>query len=277
MDARKRIAVVTTVAVATVVMYGGLATPKGTENEPVASKVTVTESVHEQPLALQKLTPLITTLELETPKKEEVKTEPKPQKVETVPTKEVKKAEVTPKKDKVEVKIVSVEKKKESVIVPPTHDLIADVMEQYIEDHNEMPVSRTKLLQYIGWADSLSKGTEIDTMWLMAMMWQESRFKNAVESSSGAIGLLQILPSTAETFGVSRSQLSNPKTNIKTSIKYLSYLLDRYDGNLRTATIAYNQGEGNVDRGKARSWYYNSVKEHHDRMARMLEEASKHR
>lgn len=274
MDARKRIAVVTTVAVASVVMYGGLATPKGTENEPVASQVTVTESVHKQPLALPTLAPLITTLELETPKNEEVKTEPEPQKVETEPTKEVKKAEVTPKKDKVEVKKVSVEKKKESVIVPPTHDLIADVMEQYIEDHNEKPVSRAKLLQYIEWADSR---TEIDTMWLMAMMWQESRFKNAVESSSGAVGLLQILPSTAKTFGVSRSQLSDPKTNIKTSIKYLSYLLDRYDGNLRTATIAYNQGEGNVDRGKARSWYYNSVKEHHDRMARMLEEASKHR
>ncbi|WMT39251.1 lytic transglycosylase domain-containing protein [Paenibacillus sp. D2_2] len=249
MDARKRIAVVSTAAIASVVVCGGLTLPKGTENEPVAS-TTVIESDYQFKQA--ELFPCKVQSSL----------------VETV------------KDGQLVVKHAEEGKKKvvDSDIIPSiTHDLIADVMEKYIEDHNERRISRKKILQYIGWVDTSTKDVEIDTLWIMAMMWQESRFQNTVESSSGAVGLLQILPSTAKDFGVSRSQLSDPKTNIKTSIKYLSYLLDRYDGNLRTATIAYNQGEGNVDKGKARSWYYNSVKKHYDKMARMLEEARQDR
>lgn len=162
-------------------------------------------------------------------------------------------------------------------IPPSAHSLIADVLELYMKEHHEEGVSREQLLQYIGWADSMPVDIEIDPLWIIAMMWQESRFKNAIESSSGAIGLLQILPSTAKVFGVSKKQLSDPKINIETSIAYLSYLLNKYDGSLRTATIAYNQGEGNVDRGKARSWYYTSVKRHYDKLTLMLKEVSKDR
>lgn len=247
MDARKRIAVVTTVALSTVVMYGGIATPKGTVNKPVATTM-VTKSVHQyKPLNLF------------------------PFKVET--------SLAEPVKDKKPVVKAAVEEEGEEGVdtVLPTHDLITDVLERYIKEHDEKPVSRKKLLQYIKWADKRTKDTKIDPLWIMAMMWQESRFQKVVESSSGALGLLQILPNTAKFLGVSPSELNDPETNIDTSIKYLSYLLDRYDGNLRTATIAYNQGEGNVARGKARSWYYTSVKKHYDKMARMLEEARQDR
>ncbi|OMF05157.1 lytic transglycosylase domain-containing protein [Paenibacillus sp. FSL H7-0942] len=150
--------------------------------------------------------------------------------------------------------------------VAPEHIQMTDMLEQYIELHHEKTVSRTKLLKYVRWVVQYSKDTDIDSVWILAMMWQESRMLEESVSSHGAIGLLQILPSTAKTFGVSKQELHQPETNIRTSIIYLEYLMDKYDGNLRTATIAYNQGEGNVDKGKARPWYYNQVKEHHNKM-----------
>lgn len=126
--------------------------------------------------------------------------------------------------------------------VAPEHIQMTDMLEQYIELHHEKTVSRTKLLKYVRWVVQYSKDTDIDSVWILAMMWQESRMLEESVSSHGAIGLLQILPSTAKTFGVSKQELHQPETNIRTSIIYLEYLMDKYDGNLRTATIAYNQG-----------------------------------
>ncbi|MEK3776743.1 MULTISPECIES: lytic transglycosylase domain-containing protein [unclassified Paenibacillus] len=154
--------------------------------------------------------------------------------------------------------------------VAPAQIQMTDMLEQYIELHHEKTVSRAKLLKYVRWVVQYSKDTDIDSVWILAMMWQESRMLEESVSSHGAIGLLQILPSTAKSFGVSKQELHQPETNIRTSIIYLEYLMDKYDGNLRTATIAYNQGEGNVAKGKARSWYYNQVKEHHKKMLEII-------
>ncbi|MBT2283798.1 lytic transglycosylase domain-containing protein [Paenibacillus polymyxa] len=150
--------------------------------------------------------------------------------------------------------------------VAAAHIQMTDMLEQYIELHHEKTVSRAKLLKYVKWVGQYTKDTDIDSVWILAMMWQESRMLEESVSSHGAIGLLQILPSTAKSLGVSKQELHQPETNIRTSIIYLKYLMDKYDGNLRTATIAYNQGEGNVAKGKARPWYYNQVKEHHNKM-----------
>ena len=154
--------------------------------------------------------------------------------------------------------------------VTPAHLQMTDMLEQYIELHHEQTVSRAKLLKYVRWVIQYSKDTDIDSVWILAMMWQESRMLEESVSSHGAIGLLQILPNTAKSFGVSQQELHQPETNIRTSITYLEYLMDKYDGNLRTATIAYNQGEGNVAKGKARPWYYNQVKEHHNKMLEII-------
>ncbi|HBU85839.1 transglycosylase SLT domain-containing protein [Paenibacillus sp. 11B] len=151
-----------------------------------------------------------------------------------------------------------------------SHKEMVDMLEQYIESYQEKMVSQAKLLKYVKWVDQYIEVSNIDSLWIFAMMWQESRLIEDSTSNHGAIGLLQILPSTAKTFGVKGSDLYKPEVNIKTSIKYMEYLLGKYDGNLRTATIAYNQGEGNVDKGKARPWYYNQVKKHHSKMIQML-------
>ncbi|MGE6575159.1 lytic transglycosylase domain-containing protein [Paenibacillus xylanexedens] len=157
--------------------------------------------------------------------------------------------------------------------VAPAHIQMTDMLEQYIELHHEKTVSREKLLKYVRWVVQYSKDTDIDSVWILAMMWQESRMLEESVSSHGAVGLLQILPSTAKSFGVSKQELHQPETNIRTSIIYLEYLMDKYDGNLRTATIAYNQGEGNVAKGKARPWYYNQVKENHNKMLEIIKKS----
>ncbi|WP_340398716.1 lytic transglycosylase domain-containing protein [Paenibacillus sp. FSL H8-0079] len=169
-----------------------------------------------------------------------------------------------------QVKPEKQEKKVKVKSVAPAHIQMTDMLERYIELHHEKTVSRAKILKYVKWVSQYTKDTDIDSVWILAMMWQESRMLEDSVSSHGAIGLLQILPSTAKSFGVSKHALYQPETNIRTSITYMEYLIDKYDGNLRTATIAYNQGEGNVDKGKARPWYYNQVKEHHNKMLEII-------
>lgn len=250
MVARKRIAVVATSALASVVMYGGLTTPEGTENKPV-DKMTVTQSVHSQVTLLPTVKLPQPTVKVDQSKKVEQS------KVETVVAAEVKD---DPRTD----------------FVPPSHERIADMLEAYIKEHKEKPVSRTKLLKYIKWSEKYTEGTEIDPLWIIAMAFQESKFQERSVSSHGAIGLMQILPSTANSFGVSARGLRNPEVNIATSVKYMSYLLERFE-TLKMATIAYNQGEGNVSRGTYRSWYYKGVKAHYDAMAWRLNESSENR
>ncbi len=77
----------------------------------------------------------------------------------------------------------------------------------------------------------------------------ESSFRRTAVSSAGAVGLTQVLPSTASWLepGTTRSDLFRPDTNLRLGFRYLHYLLDRYDGDLRLALTAYNRGPGTVD------------------------------
>jgi soluble lytic murein transglycosylase-like protein len=74
-------------------------------------------------------------------------------------------------------------------------------------------------------------------------------------SPKGAVGLMQIMPATAERYGVTadkktpvEKKLTDPRTNIKTGTRYLRYLLDLFPGRLELALAAYNAGEGAVQR-----------------------------
>lgn len=78
----------------------------------------------------------------------------------------------------------------------------------------------------------------------------ESSFRTTVVSPVGAVGLTQLLPSTARWLvpGTSRQDLNKPETNLRVGFKYLRYLLDKYDSNEQLALTAYNRGPGTVDR-----------------------------
>lgn len=77
----------------------------------------------------------------------------------------------------------------------------------------------------------------------------ESGFSPRAISSKGAVGLTQIMPSTAAELspGVSYAALFDPETNLRLGFRYLIYLIDRYGGDLRLALLAYNRGPGTVD------------------------------
>jgi Transglycosylase SLT domain len=94
--------------------------------------------------------------------------------------------------------------------------------------------------------DRVSKRYEVDPRLVHAMIRVESNYDPAAVSSKGAMGLMQLIPSTAERFGVENP--FDPKQNIQGGVSYLKYLLDLFGGNLSLSLAAYNAGEETVIR-----------------------------
>lgn len=79
-----------------------------------------------------------------------------------------------------------------------------------------------------------------------AIIHAESAFNPTALSRAGAQGLMQLMPPTARRFGVTDSY--DASQNIRGGVRYLSWLLKRFNGNLTLAAAGYNAGEGAVDR-----------------------------
>jgi len=98
-----------------------------------------------------------------------------------------------------------------------------------------------------------SRNYHLDPALLAAVIYQESKFRAHARSSSGAVGLMQLLPSTAEGIAVHTggtkfrvSDLDDPEINVRYGSWYLRHLLNKYRDE-RTALAAYNAGQQNVD------------------------------
>lgn len=96
-------------------------------------------------------------------------------------------------------------------------------------------------------------GVEIEL--LQALIATESGFDPQAVSPKGAVGLMQIMPATAQRYGVNADRkapiaqkLTDPRTNVRTGTRYLRDLIRRYPGQLDLALAAYNAGEGAVQR-----------------------------
>ena len=84
---------------------------------------------------------------------------------------------------------------------------------------------------------------------IKAVIKQESNYMPNAVSHKGAIGLMQIMPSTGVGLGVTdKEMLKDPYTNIMAGTKYLSQMLNRYDGRLDLSLSAYNAGPSLVDK-----------------------------
>ena len=97
----------------------------------------------------------------------------------------------------------------------------------------------------------------LDPALVAAVIYQESKFRSDAKSSSGAIGLMQLTPSTARGIAIRTrgsafhtDDLYNPEINIRYGAWYLENLFQKY-GSERLVLAAYNAGQGNVDRWRA--------------------------
>lgn len=86
----------------------------------------------------------------------------------------------------------------------------------------------------------------LDPGLVLAVIKVESDFQARAVSAAHAQGLMQLIPETAKRFGVKDS--FDPEQNLVGGMKYLRWLLDRFDGNLELTLAAYNAGEDAVDR-----------------------------
>ncbi|AIG25268.1 lytic transglycosylase domain-containing protein [Brevibacillus laterosporus] len=105
----------------------------------------------------------------------------------------------------------------------------------------------------------VSKKYEVNPYLVLAVIRSESKFKPDLVSKKGAVGLMQLMPNTAEWIQsqgklemLYPADLEHPATNINLGTWYLAYLLQMFKGNEVLALAAYNAGQGNV-----KNWLHN--------------------
>jgi soluble lytic murein transglycosylase-like protein len=98
--------------------------------------------------------------------------------------------------------------------------------------------------KFAGIVDAKAKKHKVIPELLHAVIEAESAYDPDAVSRAGAVGLMQLMPATAERFGV--SDRNSPEQNVDGGARYLRYLLDFFDNDLTLAVASYNAGEGAV-------------------------------
>lgn len=137
----------------------------------------------------------------------------------------------------------------EKAPAPPYHDLPADLhpgsgltISQYLLT---LPSNKRWLIPL---ATTMSAWYALDPKLVLSMIAVESDFNTSAQSPKAAMGLMQLIPDTAERFNVRNA--FDATQNLRGGMRYLRWLLSYYRGNISYAAAAYNAGEGRVDRYK---------------------------
>jgi hypothetical protein len=106
----------------------------------------------------------------------------------------------------------------------------------------------------------------VDPLLIYSVMHQESSFKSRAISPKGARGLMQLMPGTAARYGV--TNIFDPRQNIEGGARYLKFLLNHFNGDLKLALAGYNAGEGAVEKYGWRIPPYSETQEYVRRISR---------
>jgi len=109
-------------------------------------------------------------------------------------------------------------------------------------------------LEYEQLVRANARNHDLDPALVASVIYAESRFDPNARSAAGAVGLMQVLPDTAEFIARKTggkdfvvADLRDPEINVRYGTWLLAYLRDYYEGDLRSALAAYHAGPGNVD------------------------------
>jgi soluble lytic murein transglycosylase len=136
---------------------------------------------------------------------------------------------------------------------PPRDPLLAVVIDRFAA-RSRMALTEPEIEAVAHAIIDVSKQHDIDPSLVLAVIHVESRYNAFAVSSVGAMGLMQILPSTGRELAarhgidwIGPQTLFDPVVNVKLGVAYLKQLSDRY-GNTSMALAAYNWGPGHIDR-----------------------------
>jgi TPR repeat protein len=98
----------------------------------------------------------------------------------------------------------------------------------------------------INLVNQIASWHQVDPKLALSIVSVESSFRTNARSKANAMGLMQLIPSTAARFNV--KDAFDASQNVKGGVRYLRWLLDRYHDDIKLVAAAYNAGEGAVDK-----------------------------